>query len=50
MLTLLLYPLLTLITMSLLIYAVRLYATPGVGKILVEQARPAAPPPRRRAG
>lgn len=44
MLTLLLYPALTLATVALLIMAVRLYSTPGVGAILVEQARPAPPP------
>jgi tight adherence protein C len=44
MMTLLLYPTLTVATVALFIYAARLYTTPGVGAILVEQARPPEPP------
>jgi tight adherence protein C len=42
----LLYPLLTVATASLFLLAFRLYSTPGVGAVLAEQAREAAPPPK----
>ncbi|MBA3944824.1 MAG: type II secretion system F family protein [Herpetosiphonaceae bacterium] len=42
----LVFPVLTALAMGLLLWAIRLYATPGVGAILAEQAR-VAPPPKK---
>jgi tight adherence protein C len=43
---LIIFPVLTVLTAVLFLYATRLYTTPGVGAILADQARTADPPPR----